>query len=195
MGIALSTRAIGKNAHEPTWPFKELPSIPAADLNSKSLELCHHRDRFGATIPKFRRMPDAYLGYYNERRPREKLGWLSPMQHHRSLGPATRHRGSLGLHVSSGIRATTHLRILKRKPSLSSPLHEEAYYSIQETLTSPPGWLHNRSEEMPAYPYHNYLAQTLPIPYANLADPFPVPYQSLPHSLHCKILVLPGEIL
>ena len=88
MGIALSTRAIGKNAHEPTWPFKELPSIPAADLNSKSLELCHHRDRFGATIPKFHRMPDAYLGYYNERRRREKLGWLSPMQHHRSLGPA-----------------------------------------------------------------------------------------------------------
>ena len=57
------------------------------------------------------------------------------------------------------------------------------------------GRLHNRSEEMPAYPYHNYLAQTLPIPYANLADPFPVPYQSLPHSLHRKILVLPGEIL
>ena len=44
-------------------------------------------------------------------------------------------------------------------------------------------------------PYHNYLAQTLPIPYANLADPFPDPYQSLPHSLHRKILVLPGEIL
>lgn len=57
------------------------------------------------------------------------------------------------------------------------------------------GWLHNRSEEMPAYPYHNYLAQTLPIPYASLADPFPDPYQNLPHSLHRKILNLPGEIL
>lgn len=44
-------------------------------------------------------------------------------------------------------------------------------------------------------PYHNYLAQTLSIPYANLADLFPNPYQSLPHSLHRKILVLPGEIL
>lgn len=48
---------------------------------------------------------------------------------------------------------------------------------------------------MPAYPYHNYLAQTLPIPYASLADPFPDPYQNLPHSLHRKILNLPGEIL
>lgn len=57
------------------------------------------------------------------------------------------------------------------------------------------GWLHNRSEEMPAYPYHNYLAQTLPIPYASLADPFLGPYQNLPHSLHRKILNLPGEIL
>ena len=44
-------------------------------------------------------------------------------------------------------------------------------------------------------PYHNYLAQTLPIPYANLADLFPDPYQNLPYSLHRKILVLPGEIL
>ena len=38
MGIALSTRVIGENAHEPTrWPIKELPSIPATGLNSKSL--------------------------------------------------------------------------------------------------------------------------------------------------------------
>ena len=44
-------------------------------------------------------------------------------------------------------------------------------------------------------PYHNYLAQTLPIPYANLADLFPDPYQNPPYSLHRKILVLPGEIL
>ena len=44
-------------------------------------------------------------------------------------------------------------------------------------------------------PYHNYLAQTLPIPYANLVDLFPDPYQNLPYSLYRKILVLPGEIL
>lgn len=38
MGIALSTKVIGENAHEPTrWPIKELPSIPATGLNSKSL--------------------------------------------------------------------------------------------------------------------------------------------------------------
>ena len=38
MGIALSTRVIGENAHEPTrWPIKELPSIPATGLNLKSL--------------------------------------------------------------------------------------------------------------------------------------------------------------
>ena len=38
MGIALSTRVIGENAHEPTrWPIKELPSIPATGLNSKRL--------------------------------------------------------------------------------------------------------------------------------------------------------------
>ena len=44
-------------------------------------------------------------------------------------------------------------------------------------------------------PYHNYLAQTSPVPYANLVDLFPDPYQNLSHSLHRKILVLPGEIL
>ena len=44
-------------------------------------------------------------------------------------------------------------------------------------------------------PYHNHLAQTLSIPYANLADLFPDPYQNPPYSLHRKILVLPGEIL
>lgn len=38
------------------------------------------------TIPEFCRMLDAYLRYYNEERPKEKLGWLSPMQYRRSLG-------------------------------------------------------------------------------------------------------------
>ena len=41
------------------------------------------------TIPEFCRMLDAYLRYYNERRPKEKLGRLSPMQYRRSLGLAT----------------------------------------------------------------------------------------------------------
>ena len=37
------------------------------------------------TMPEFCRMLDAYLRYYNEERPKEKLGWMSPMQYRRSL--------------------------------------------------------------------------------------------------------------
>lgn len=51
-------------------------------------EFFHHRDRSGVAIPEFCRMLDAYLRYYNEQRPKEKLGWLSPMQYRRSLGLA-----------------------------------------------------------------------------------------------------------
>lgn len=51
-------------------------------------EFFHHRDWSGVTISEFRRMLDAYLRYYNEERPKEKLGWLSPIQHCRSLGLA-----------------------------------------------------------------------------------------------------------
>lgn len=51
-------------------------------------EFFHHRDWSGVTIPEFYRMLDAYFRYYNERRPKEKLGWLSPMQYRRSLGLA-----------------------------------------------------------------------------------------------------------
>ena len=49
-------------------------------------EFFHHRDWSGVTIPEFCQMLDAYLRYYNEERPKEKLGWLSPMQYRRSLG-------------------------------------------------------------------------------------------------------------
>ena len=51
-------------------------------------EFFHHRDWSGVTIPEFCQMLDAYLRYYNEERPKEKLGWLSPMQYRRSLGLA-----------------------------------------------------------------------------------------------------------
>ena len=51
-------------------------------------EFFHHRGRSGMTIPEFRRMLDAYLRYCNEERPKEKLGWMSPMRYRRSLGPA-----------------------------------------------------------------------------------------------------------
>lgn len=39
-------------------------------------------------VPEFCRMLDAYFGHCNERRPKEKLGWLSPMQFRGSLGLA-----------------------------------------------------------------------------------------------------------
>ena len=51
-------------------------------------EFFHHRDWSGVTIFEFCRMLDAYPRYYNEERPKEKLGWLSPMQYRRSLGLA-----------------------------------------------------------------------------------------------------------
>ena len=51
-------------------------------------EFFHHRDWSGVTMPEFCRMLDAYLRYYNEERPKEKPGWLSPMQYRRSLGLA-----------------------------------------------------------------------------------------------------------
>ena len=51
----------------------------------RSFGFFHHRDWSGATVPEFCRMLDAYPRYCNEERPKEKLGWLSPMQHRRSL--------------------------------------------------------------------------------------------------------------
>lgn len=51
-------------------------------------ELPHHRDWSGVPVPEFCRMLDGYLRYYNEVRPKERLGWMSPMQYRRSLGLA-----------------------------------------------------------------------------------------------------------
>lgn len=51
-------------------------------------EFFHHRDWSGVSIPEFCRMLDSYLRYYNEGRPKEGLGWMSPMQYRRSLGLA-----------------------------------------------------------------------------------------------------------
>lgn len=51
-------------------------------------EFFHHRDWSGVSVPEFCRMLDAYLRYYNEGRPKERLGWMSPMQYRRSLGLA-----------------------------------------------------------------------------------------------------------
>ena len=49
-------------------------------------EFFHYWDWSGVTIPRV--LPDAYLRYYNERMPKEKLGWLSPLLYRRSLGLA-----------------------------------------------------------------------------------------------------------
>lgn len=51
-------------------------------------EFFHHRDWSGVPVPEFCRMLDSYLRYYNEGRPKEGLGWMSPMQYRRSLGLA-----------------------------------------------------------------------------------------------------------
>lgn len=51
-------------------------------------EFFHHRDWSGVPAPEFCRMLDGYLRYYNEVRPKERLGWMSPMQYRRSLGLA-----------------------------------------------------------------------------------------------------------
>lgn len=51
-------------------------------------EFFRHRDWSGVSIPEFCRMLDAYLRYYNEGRPKERLGRMSPMRCRRSLGLA-----------------------------------------------------------------------------------------------------------
>ena len=50
--------------------------------------LFRRRDWLGATMPELCRMFDAYLRYYNEERPKERLDRIRPMQYHGSLGLA-----------------------------------------------------------------------------------------------------------
>ena len=51
-------------------------------------EFLYGRNWQGVSPQEFSMMLDAYLVYYNERRLKESLGWLSPMQFRRSLGLA-----------------------------------------------------------------------------------------------------------
>ncbi|WP_370873227.1 DDE-type integrase/transposase/recombinase [Olsenella profusa] len=51
-------------------------------------ESFHGRGWSGVGLSEFIEMLDAYLRYYNEARPKEQLGWMSPMQYRRSLGLA-----------------------------------------------------------------------------------------------------------
>lgn len=48
----------------------------------------HCRDWGGVTAEEFMASLDAWLRYYNEERPKEALGWMSPMEYRRSLGLA-----------------------------------------------------------------------------------------------------------
>lgn len=49
-------------------------------------EFFHHRNWSVVSVPKFYKMPDVYLRYHNEVKPKEKSGWMSPMQYRRILG-------------------------------------------------------------------------------------------------------------
>lgn len=51
-------------------------------------EFFHCRDWGGVTAEEFMAGLDAWLRYYNEERPKEALGWMSPMEYRRSLGLA-----------------------------------------------------------------------------------------------------------
>lgn len=51
-------------------------------------EFFYYRDWEGVTFEEFVAELDAYIEYYNERRIKQSLGWMSPMQYRRSLGLA-----------------------------------------------------------------------------------------------------------
>ena len=51
-------------------------------------EFFYGRDWSGVDLSEFMEMLDAYPRYYNKTRPKEQLGWMSPMQYRRSLGLA-----------------------------------------------------------------------------------------------------------
>lgn len=67
---------------------QELPSIPATGLDSKSLEFFFHRDWRGVSMEEFMSRLNDYPVFYNERRVKETLGWLSPSACRRSPGLA-----------------------------------------------------------------------------------------------------------
>ena len=49
-------------------------------------ELFYHRDWSGVRAEEFMDRLDSWLVHHNETRPKESLGWMSPMQYWRSLG-------------------------------------------------------------------------------------------------------------
>lgn len=51
-------------------------------------EFFYYRDWSGVPVDEFMERLEEYLRYYNEDRPKESLGWMSPNQYRRSLGLA-----------------------------------------------------------------------------------------------------------
>ena len=51
-------------------------------------EFFYHRDWDGVTVESFMELLDGYIRFYNERRKKQSLGWMSPMQYRISKGLA-----------------------------------------------------------------------------------------------------------
>lgn len=48
-------------------------------------EMFHHRDWTGVTFPEFAQAVRDYIHFYNHKRPKQSLGWLTPMQRRAQL--------------------------------------------------------------------------------------------------------------
>ena len=51
-------------------------------------EFFYHRDWSGVAVESFMELLDGYIVFYNERRKKQSLGWMSPMQYRISKGLA-----------------------------------------------------------------------------------------------------------
>ncbi len=51
-------------------------------------EFFYHRDWSGVAVESFMELLDGYIRFYNERRKKQSLGWMSPMQYRISKGLA-----------------------------------------------------------------------------------------------------------
>ena len=51
-------------------------------------EFFYHRSWAATTMSEFIERLDSYLRFYNEERPKQSLGWLSPSQYRTSIGLA-----------------------------------------------------------------------------------------------------------
>lgn len=50
------------------------------------VEFFYHRDWSGVTVESFMELLDEYIRFYNERRKKQSLGWMSPRQYRSSKG-------------------------------------------------------------------------------------------------------------